>query len=95
MSNSDEVVASRPRRRMRPKSKWRKYKRRGGGELKSEAELARALGEEERTVRNWRYRGLIPYLKLGHRQVRYRLDAVLAALDKKTVRKRHFYQQPL
>jgi predicted site-specific integrase-resolvase len=82
---------------MKPRRKWRKYRRPGNGKggLLTEAELARKLGEVERTIRNWRYKGLIPYLKLGHKTIRYRLDAVLAALEKKTVRKRYFYSQPL
>jgi hypothetical protein len=80
---------------MKPRSKWKKYRRPGRGELLTEAELARALGEEVRTVRNWRYKGIIPYLSLGHRQVRYRLDAVLTALEKRQIKKRRFYQQPL
>jgi hypothetical protein len=86
MNDTDEVVAAKKKRRMKPRTKWKKYRRRGGGELKTEAELARKLGEEERTVRNWRYRGLIPYLSLGHRSIRYRLDAVLAALEKRSVK---------
>jgi hypothetical protein len=86
----DEVVAAKKKRQMKPRIKWKKYRRPGKGELKSEAELARALGEEERTVRNWRYKGLIPYLSLGHRQVRFRLDAVLDALDKRQIKKRYF-----
>jgi len=95
MTDHGEVVATRPRRKMKPRSKWKKYRRPGKGELDTEAELARKLGEEERTVRNWRYEGFIPYIKLGHRTIRYRLESVLAALEKKTVRKRYFYQQPL
>ena len=80
---------------MKPRRKWKKHHRPGTGELKSEAELARALGEEERTVRNWRYKGIIPFLKLGHRQIRYRLGPVLDALEKRQIKKRHFYEQPL
>jgi len=95
MDENDEVVAARPRRKMKPPARWKKYRRPGKGVLSSEAELARALGEELRTVRNWRYKGIIPYLSLGHRSIRYRLDAVLAALDKRQVKRRHFYQQPL
>jgi hypothetical protein len=95
MDDNNEVVATRPRRTMKARSKWKKYRRPGAGALLSETELARALGEEQRTVRNWRYRGLIPYLSFGHRSIRYRLDAVLAALDKRQIKKRHFYQQPL
>jgi len=33
-SNHDEVVATRPRRKMKPRSKWKKYRRPGKGELK-------------------------------------------------------------
>ena len=97
MTNNDsgEVVATKPRRKMKPRKKWKKYHRPGKGELLTEAEFARALGEEERTVRNWRYKGLVPYLSLGHRQIRYRLDAALVALEKKTVKRRFFYQQPI
>jgi hypothetical protein len=86
MNENDEVVATRRRRKMKPRKQWKKYKRRGGGELKTEAELSRKLGEEERTVRNWRYKGMIPYLRLGHRSIRYRLDAVLAALEKRQIK---------
>jgi hypothetical protein len=93
--DNDEVVASRPRRKMKPKAQWKPYRRPGKGELLTEAELARALGEEERTVRNWRYKGMIPFLKLGHRSIRFRLDMVLEALDKRSLKKRFFYQQPL
>jgi hypothetical protein len=95
-NDSDEVVATKPKpkRKMKARSKWKRYRRPGKGELKSEAELARALGEEQRTVRNWRYRGLIPYLSLGHRSIRYRLPQVLEALEKRQInKKRHFYQQ--
>ena len=80
---------------MKPRKQWRKYHRPGGGQLLTEAELARQLGETERTVRNWRARGLIPTLRLGHRQLRFRLDAVLDALDRRQTKKRFFYQQPL
>ena len=69
----------------------------GQGELLTEKELAKRLGEKERTVMSWRYRGIIPYLSLGHRSVRYRLDHVLSALDKREAgkRRRVFYEQPL
>ena len=95
MSDNDEVVASRLRRTIKPRSQWKKYRRPGRGELLNIDELARALGESVRTVRNWRARGLIPVLVLGHKTLRFRLDAVLAALDKRQIKKRFFYQQPL
>jgi len=97
MTSNDhgEVVAAGKKRRMKPRSKWKKYHRPGKGELLSIEELAGALGENVRTIRNWRARGLIPTLVLGHRSLRFRLDAVLAALEKRQIKKRHFYQQPL
>jgi hypothetical protein len=45
-----------------------------------------------RAIRNWQSRGLIPALVLGHRSLLFRLDAVLAALDKRTVKRRTFYE---
>ena len=77
---------------MKPRSRWKKYRRPGKGELLTEAELARALGETPRTVMNWRHRGIIPSIVLGHRSVRFRFDAVLAALDRRQIKKRQFYQ---
>jgi hypothetical protein len=92
---NDEVLATKPRRKMKLRKLWKTHRRPGKGELKTEAELARALGERERTIRNWRCKGIIPYLTLGHRSIRYRLDAVLAALEKRQIKKRHFFQQPI
>jgi hypothetical protein len=95
MDENGEVVATRPRRNMKPRSKWRKHKRPGRGELLNVDELATALGESVRTIRSWQAKGIIPRIVLGHKTIRYRLDAVLAALEKKTVKRRFFYQQPL
>jgi hypothetical protein len=95
LDGSDEVVATRPRRKIKPRKKWKKYRRPGKGELLNVDELAHALGESVRTIRNWKTKGLIPVLVLGHRSIRFRLDSVLAALDKRTIRKRRFYEQPL
>jgi excisionase family DNA binding protein len=92
-SDDGEVVATRRRRKIKPRSKWRTHKRPGGGELLNIQELAAALGESVRTVRNWQHKGGIPYLRLGHRSIRFRLFAVLEALEKKTVKRRFFYQQ--
>jgi hypothetical protein len=64
----------------------RRHDRPGNGILKSEAELATALGEDPRTIRNWRHSGRIPYLKLGYRTVRFNLDSVMFALGKNEVR---------
>ena len=95
LDENGEVVATRPRRKIKPRSKWRKYKRPGRGELLNIQELAAALGETVRTIRNWQYKNILPYLSLGKRQVRYRLDAVLAALEKRQIKKRFFTSQPL
>jgi hypothetical protein len=92
-----EVVAGKPRkkRRMKPRSKWKPYRRPGHGELQTEKELAATLGEVPKTIRHWRVNGIIPYMMLGHKSIRYRLDAVLAALEKRTVKRRKLYEQPL
>jgi Helix-turn-helix domain len=82
----DEVVGNKRRRKMKPRSRWKKYHRPGKGELLTEAELARPLGETPRTIRSWRHKGIIPYLVLGHRSIRYRLDSVLAALSKREIK---------
>jgi predicted site-specific integrase-resolvase len=54
--------------------------------LNTESEIAAALGEKERTIRSWRHTGVIPAIVLGHRTVRYKLDDVIKALEKRTVR---------
>ena len=63
-----------------------KYRRLGNGELLTLDELAQALGETPRTIRNWRSKGLIPVLVLGHRSLRFRLDSVLAALGRREIK---------
>lgn len=63
----------------------RRITRPGGGTLLDEPELARVLGESERTVRTWRQAGVIPVMVCGYRTLRYRLEDVLAALAKRTV----------
>jgi hypothetical protein len=47
----DEVIASKRRRKMKPRRKWKNYRRPGDGELLTREELARALGESPRTLR--------------------------------------------
>jgi len=55
---------------------------------KSKLKDIRGLSEElgppfsVRTLRTLQYRGIIPYLKLGHRFCLFDPDKVLAALDK-------------
>jgi hypothetical protein len=70
----------------KPREEWVKYERRGNGALKTEEEIANALGEEPRTIRTWRHNGIIPVIVLGHKTRRYRLESVLAALQKREVR---------
>ena len=82
----DKKTSKRRKRRMKPRSEWAPYKRPGHGELMTVDELARALGESVRTIRNWRAKGVIPTLVLGHRSVRFVLDDVLEALRKRRVR---------
>jgi hypothetical protein len=64
----------------------RRVRRRGGGCLLNATELAARLGESERTILTWRQRGVIPYVDAGYRTKRFKLDAVLAALSKRTIR---------
>ena len=92
-----EVVDTKPRRKMKPRSKWKKYRRPGKGELLALDELARALGETPRTIRGWTSKGLVPRIVLGRKTIRYRLESVLAALDKRETktRRRTFYEAPL
>jgi hypothetical protein len=48
----------------------------------SDLKLAEALGSKLSTVRTWRTKGLIPFIKTGHKSIMYQLPAVLAALEK-------------
>jgi len=63
----------------------RKYRRPGRGLLLTEEELARELGEERRTVRNWRHTGVLPSVSCGYRSVRFFLNDCLKALAKRSV----------
>jgi len=73
-------------RKMKPREDWKHYHRPGNGLLKTEDEIAAELGEHVRTIRTWRHAGIIPGVVLGHRTIRYKLDDVLNALKKRTVR---------
>jgi hypothetical protein len=95
MNDTDEVVAGKKKRKLKPRSKWKIHRRPGRGELLTEAEIARALGELPRTVRTWRVKGFVPSLTLGHKTIRYRLGPVLEALEKRQIKKRYFFQQPI
>jgi hypothetical protein len=63
-----------------------RYRRRGNGVLLTADELAKQLGEEPRTIITWRQRGIIPWIDAGYRTKRYKLDDVLLALAKRTIR---------
>jgi hypothetical protein len=88
----DEIVATKPRRKRKPRSKRKKCRRPGKGELLTQVELAAVLGENPRTIRKWRLKGLIPTLVLGHRTLRFRLDEVLTALSKRQAKPRKFWE---
>jgi hypothetical protein len=64
----------------------REYHRPGNGVLKTEEEIAVALGEEARTIRTWRHAGVIPFVQLGYRTIRYRLADVIKAIEKRVVK---------
>jgi helix-turn-helix protein len=66
----------------------RKSHRRGNGVLLTTEELATKLGEEPRTVLTLRKKGIIPHVDLGYRLKRFRLDDVLNALSRRTVKAR-------
>jgi predicted site-specific integrase-resolvase len=54
--------------------------------LLSDKELASALGEKIRTIHTWRRAGILPYVKLGYRTLRYNQDACEAALLRREVK---------
>ena len=86
----NDVAGSKRRGRMKSRRQWAKHRRPsgrpGGGELLTQGELAKALGESERTIQKWRNKGLIPTLVLGHRSLRFSLERVLAVLAKREVK---------
>lgn len=56
--------------------------------LHGDAALAVALGAGLSTVRTWRGKRLIPFIKTGHKSISYSLPKVLAALESLTVHPR-------
>ena len=48
-------------------------------------ELSRALQTSPGTIATWRLRKIIPYIKIGY-IIRYDLERVLAALEKREVK---------
>lgn len=56
--------------------------------IHGDLELARALGAGLSTIRTWREKRLIPFIKTGHKSISYNLPKVLAALESLTVQPR-------
>jgi excisionase family DNA binding protein len=50
--------------------------------LLDERELATYLKVSVLKVRKLRYAGKLPFIRLGHKSIRFRLSSVLAALEK-------------
>ena len=50
--------------------------------IHGDAALAAALGAGLSTVRTWRAKRLIPFIKTGHRSIAYSLPRVLRALER-------------
>ena len=86
MTTTSQSTEPRKRPNWKPREDWKHYHRPGNGLLKTETEIAVALGEEERTIRYWRHTNLIPAVILGRRTIRYRLADVIRALEKRIVK---------
>lgn len=56
--------------------------------IHGDLELAQALGTALSTIRTWRAKRLIPFIKTGHKSISYNLPKVLAALESLTVHPR-------
>ena len=56
--------------------------------LHGDLALALALNAGLSTVRTWRAKRLIPFIKTGHKSISYNLPKVLAALESLTVHPR-------
>jgi predicted site-specific integrase-resolvase len=54
-------------------------------ELLTGRELSDAIRFPHRTIQRWTQTGVIPVIYLGHRTLRYDLEAVKAALLKRTI----------
>jgi predicted site-specific integrase-resolvase len=48
--------------------------------------MAAVLGIKSRTLRDYVYAGMVPYLKLGHRTIRFEPSRVVNALRRREVR---------
>ena len=69
-----------------PRKAWRKYKRTGNGTLLTLSELAKALGETERTIKSWQRNRVIPVIDLGWRTKRFQLESVMKALERRELK---------
>jgi hypothetical protein len=56
--------------------------------IHGDSALAAALGAGLSTVRTWRAKRLIPFIRTGHKSISYSLPRVLAALERLTVHPR-------
>ena len=56
--------------------------------IHGDVKLARQLGTGLSTIRTWRAKRLIPFIKTGHKSISYNLAKVLAALESLTVHPR-------
>ena len=81
-----EMKADKSRSRPKRRVAYQLPPRQGGGILLTAKELAQKLGEREKTIFTWYRSGLIPGYDLGWRIRRFRLEAVLKALEKRKVR---------
>jgi len=61
-------------------------KKENDGELLTDQQLARRLGATCRQIRAWRLRRLIPSIRLGYRTIRFRLEPVIEALEKRSTK---------
>jgi predicted site-specific integrase-resolvase len=53
--------------------------------LLTSSDLVRLLNVSEKTLANWRYRGLIPYIRLNGGLVRYRAAEIAAWIENQAV----------
>ena len=49
-------------------------------------QLAELLNVTPRQIQDWRYEGVIPHLRLGHRTVRFEPSRVMSALRRREIR---------
>jgi hypothetical protein len=81
-ANQMSATKQRPEAVKKSKSKTR---RRGNGLLLNVPQLARKLGESERSIRSWTDNGILKPIVLGYRSHRYLWSDVVSALEKRRV----------